>query len=124
MFHKCPFSCFSDSSGSPLNSNLDVKVITLSQNSGSLNGYTCTAHKIGNVVYINGHVNPKVTGENMILLGSAPVPKSDTDIYFPLGAKQSTAYGYGRISKGENTLKFTTSEAGVNYVFGFSYVVD
>jgi hypothetical protein len=57
-------------------------------------------------------------------MGSVPVPKSDTDIYFNLSTKTASAYGYGRITLGENTLKFTVSASGENYVFSFCYVTN
>jgi len=107
-----------------VNSNLAVKPLTLSTNSGALNGSSQTAFQIGKVVYITGHINPKNTGTDSVLMGSVPVPKSDTDIYFNLSTKTASAYGYGRITLGENTLKFTTSEAGANYVFSFCYVTN
>jgi hypothetical protein len=101
-----------------LDTNVTPIKIDLSFNIGALNGYEGYAYLIGDMVFVQGYMNPKVSGDPSSLVGSLP-PAADRVLF---GVNGFSSSGYGEILKGNTFIGFRgIPEANKNYIFNFSY---
>lgn len=91
-------------------------------NNPALNDYDVSFYEFGKFILCTGFINPKLSGQNLLLIGNIPVPANGKQVIFPVCSNTGNASGWGAINSNSDNIKFTLPAANVPYGFNFIYV--